>query len=210
MKHAVKTGVAHNLHLVDAYRGEQQATLLDLNEEAAEAAQHAAILPSVGTEEDLTRAEDAAHAIGRHPAMVQDMEVVVPKLILHEKGHDRAYRAKEATRVADGVDREVGDDVRPLVVLAHLVARRREEGEQDLVDGKLAAYGLHQRTALLKLAERRGMKPDIASRRIDPLLKHAKGCLLATPHLAHLRVEARSNADAQLHGIHDEVVHYLL
>ena len=138
------------------------------------------------------------------------MEVVVPKLILHEKGHDRAYRAKEAARVADGVDREVGDDVRPLVVLAHLVARRREEGEQDLVVGKLAAYGLHQRTALLKLAERRGMKPDIASRRIDPLLKHAKGCLLATPHLAHLRVEARSNADAQLHGIHDEVVHYLL
>ena len=56
------------------------------------------------------------------------MEVVVPKLILHEKGHDRAYRAKEAARVADGVDREVGDDVRPLVVLAHLVARRREEG----------------------------------------------------------------------------------
>ena len=29
----------------------------------------------------------------------------------------------------------------PLVVLAHLVARRREEGEQDLVVGKLAAYG---------------------------------------------------------------------
>ena len=70
LEHAVETGVAHNLHLVDAYRREQLATLLVLDKEAAEAAQHAAILPSVGTEEDLTRAEDAAHAIGRHPAMV--------------------------------------------------------------------------------------------------------------------------------------------
>ena len=172
-----------------------------------EAVEHAAILPTIPAEEDLPLAEDAAHAIDGHAPVFQDVQVVVPELVLDEEGHLGPYDAQEAPGIGDGVERQVADDVGSGIVLAHLVARRREERQQDLQFRTATAQLFHQRASLLKLPKRCGMEPYIVCLRVHLLAQHPEGVALATPHLAHLLVELAGDGHAQKVEINDEVIH---
>ena len=84
-------------------------------------------------------------------AVLEDMQIVIPELILDEEGGHRTDGPQETTGVGDGVERQVTDDVGPFVVLAHLIARRREEREQNLVLRMVATELFHQWAPLLEL-----------------------------------------------------------
>ena len=53
--------------------------------------------------------------------MLQNMQVVVPELVLDEESHHRTYGTQETTCVGDGVEWQIGDDISTLVVLTHLI-----------------------------------------------------------------------------------------
>ncbi len=72
----------------------------------------------------------------------------------------------------------------------------------------LLADALHQRSALLKLAERRRMKPYIPGIRIHLLLQYLESLTLATPHLAHLLIEKAGNGNAPKHEINDDIINH--
>ena len=91
LQDAVEAGVARDADVGQPDGGQQLAALLVLHEEVGEALQDAAILTSIPSEEHLSVAEDARHAVGGHAAMLQDVEVVVPELILDEEGHLGPY-----------------------------------------------------------------------------------------------------------------------
>ena len=133
LQHTVEAGVARDVYIGDTDAFQQFAAHLVLHEETGEAFQHTPILPTIPAEEHLARTEDAAHAVGGHTAMFQDMEVVVPELILDEERHAGTHQSQEAARVAGGIKRQIADDVGSLVVLAHLIARWREECQQNLI-----------------------------------------------------------------------------
>ena len=116
---------------------------------------------AVPAEEHLVRTEDTRDTINGNVAVFQDVQVVVPELILDEERHHRMYGTQEATGIGDSVERQVADDVSTLVVLTNLVARRREERQQYLVLRMLTAQLLHQRTALFELTQRGSMEPHV-------------------------------------------------
>ena len=88
-----------------------------------ETVQHPAILATIPFEEHLVWTEDARHRIDRHPTMFQDMQIIIPELILDEESHHRTDGTKEATGVGNRIQRQIADDIRSFVVLAHLIAR---------------------------------------------------------------------------------------
>ena len=119
---AVETGVAHNLSLGDANLSQELAALLILHEELGETFQYTRIGTSVPTEENLIGTENAAHTIGGHAAVLQDVEIVVPEFVLDEKSHHGAHRAQETAGIGHRIDGQIGDNVGSLIVLAHLIA----------------------------------------------------------------------------------------
>ena len=87
-----------------------------------EALQYVSVLAAIPLEENLILAEDATHAVHRDIAVFQNVQVVVPKLILDEEGHFGAYDAQKSTRIGDGVEGKIADDVGTFIVLAYLIA----------------------------------------------------------------------------------------
>ena len=85
--------------------------------------------------------------------MLQDMEVVVPELVFDEESHHGTHGTQEAAGIGDGIEWQIGDDVGTVVVLAHLVARRREERQQSLILRMFTAQLLPDGAPLLELAE---------------------------------------------------------
>ena len=85
--------------------------------------------------------------------MLQNMKVVGPKFIFDKESHDRAHRAQKTTCVANGVYRKINDDVRSRIVLAHFIARGREESKQNLIFGMCLLDSLHDRPSLLEFSE---------------------------------------------------------
>ena len=154
------------------------------------ALQHRGILTAIPLEEHLIRAENARHTIDRHMTVFQNMQVVIPELVLDEEGHHRTNGPEEAAGVGNRVEWQIGDDVSPLVVFPHLITRRREERQQDLVFRMFPPQLLHQRASLLKLAQRGSMEPHILGIRINFLAQDLESLTLSPPHLAHLLVEA--------------------
>ena len=207
LQHAVEAGVAHHLHVGDADVGEQMLTLLVLDKEAGEAFQHVGIVAAIPAEEDLVGAEDARHTVGRYAAVAEYVEIVIPELILDEERHHRSHRAQKAPCVADRVKREIANDVGSLIVFAHLIARRREEGEQDLVLGMLLADALHQRASLLELSKRGGMNPNVFGIGIYLLAEDVEGLVLPPPHLSHLFVEETGDDHSQEVDINSKLIH---
>ena len=139
--------------------------------------------------------------------MLEDMQIVIPELILDEEGHHGPHRAQEAAGIGNRVQRQIAHDVGTLIVLAHLVARRREERQQDFILRVVAPQLLHQRPSLLKLAERGGMKPYVLGAGVNLLAQNRECLTLATPHLAHLLIEKAVNGNAGKIQIYDYVVH---
>ena len=83
-----------------------------------------AVLASIPAEEDLVRAENTADTIHGHIPMLEDMQIVVPELVLDEECHHGSDGSQESACVGNGVQRQVADDVGTFVILAHLIARR--------------------------------------------------------------------------------------
>ena len=128
-----------------------------------EMTEHRAQHTSVGLEECLMFAENARNEISGDLPTVQFLKDVAPELVLHKEGDGRLGDVEESAAFRRRVVRQVADDVGTLVVLAHLVARRTEEGLQDAILRVLLAQSLDEGTTLLELAERSGMEPDVGS-----------------------------------------------
>ena len=159
LEHPIETGVAGHGHIRDTNLGQQFAALLVLHIEMGETTQHPGITAGIPAEENLVGTEDARHAVDGYISAFQDMQIIVPELILDEEGHHRTHQSQETDGIKWRVKRKITDDVGTLIILAHLVTRRREEGEQNLVLRMELAHPLHDGTALFKLAQRGGMEP---------------------------------------------------
>ena len=122
LQHTVEAGIANDGDIIDAYRRQQLATHLVLYEEVGETLQHTTVLPTIPSEEHLTRTEDAADAVNGYTTMAQNMQVVVPELVLDEEGHHRTDGTQETACIGNGVERQVADNISTCIVLAHLIA----------------------------------------------------------------------------------------
>ena len=80
------------------------------------------------------------------------MQVVAPKLIFDENGHGRIRQVQELLHTSRGIKGQVTNHVRPRIVLPHLIAGGREEGQQDLIFRMSGADLLDHGPSLLKLA----------------------------------------------------------
>ena len=122
MQHTVEAGVAHDGDVGDANGIQQFAALLVLHIEVRETAQYVGILTTIPAEEYLAGTEDAADAIDWYATMAQDVQVVVPELVLDEEGHDGSYGSEKASGIGDSVQWQVADEICTFVVLAHFIA----------------------------------------------------------------------------------------
>ena len=202
-KRAVETGVTDDRDVRDADSTQQFLADLVLYEEMGETLQHVTVLTSVPAEEYLSRTEDAADAIDGYTTVFQDMQVVIPELVLDEERHHGTDGSQEATCIGNGVQRQVANDVGSGIVLAHLIARGREERQQDFVLGMILSQLFDQRTALFELSQRGSMEPHVLGVGVDLLLQDADGLPFSTPHFAHLFIKQARNDDAQLVDVND-------
>ena len=207
LQHAVEARVAGNLHIRYAECGEQFTALLVLHEEPGDAVQHAAIAVAIPAEEHLLRAEDAAHAVYGDVVFLHVCHIVPPELILDEERHLRVYYLEEASDVERSVERQVADDVGPLVVLPHFVSRRGEECEESLVFGMALAQTLHYGASLLKLSERCCMEPQVFRIRVCLLPQYVESFSFPSPHLAYLAVPTAGYRHTKKVYIYNDVVH---
>lgn len=122
LQHTVEARVACNGHIADTDAAEQLSALLVLHKEMGETSQHTGIALAIPAKEDLLLTKNARHTVGRHAAVLEDMQVVEPELILDKECHLWPDDAQEAAGIADGVEWQVTTDVGTLVVLTHLVA----------------------------------------------------------------------------------------
>ena len=171
-----------------------------------EALQHMAILQSIPLEEHLFGTEYGRHTIHRHPTMAQDMEVVIPELILYEESLHGPHCPQEPASIRHSIDREITHQVSPIIMLPHLIPRGREECQQYLPVRIHPAIFLHDRSALLKLSQRSSMEPHILRIRINMSLQISHGEILSAPHSPHFGEELRSDINAELEDIEEEVI----
>ena len=140
-------------------------------------------------EEHLLLAENAADEIDRNIASVQFLEHVAPELILHEEHLLWLDDIDELHCLRFLVIRQVADDISTLVVLSHLITRRAEEGEQNLVFRIFLAELLDERTSLFEFAKAGCMKPDDAWIRTElPEFSHLFGKNLGPLVASHLHL----------------------
>ena len=121
---------------------------------------------------------------------------VWPKLRLDGHEDARMDAAQDAAGAPRQVEREVDDAVRVLDdAVRHLVARRRDDGDEDRTLGKFLVELADQGTGGDDLADGRCMNPDAV------LLRHLVECVLGeeAEALAHALDEA-----ALAHGAHEE------
>ena len=208
LEHTIETCIAHHGNVLDTNLGQQFLAHLVLYKEMGEAIQHRSVLTSIPFEEHLIRTEDAGHAIDGHMTMFQDVQIVVPELVLDEECHHRTNGPQETTGIGNGVERQIGDDICAFVVFAYLIARGREEREQDLILWVIATQLFHQRATLFKLSQRGSMEPYILRIRIDFLPQDAEGLALTTPHLTHLLIEAAVDGHSQEIEVYNQVVNH--
>ena len=192
LRHAVEARVSGHQHIVEAERGEQFFRLLVLHEHRVERLERPAPHPPVRAEEHGVAAEDGRDDVGADLAAAQLREEVEPEFVLDEDGDLGVCGVEEPACIARGVDRQVEDVVGPGVVLPDLVARRREERDQDLVFGVRPAELFDDRAALLELSERGDMNPDDAVFGSDRFPHPAKQVLATFDPEPGLRV-ARSH-----------------
>ena len=140
--------------------------------------------------------------------MLQDMQIIVPKLVLDEECHHRMDCTQETAGIRDGIEWQVGNDISTFIVLADLIAGRREESEQDLVFRMLLAQLLHQGPSLLELSQRGCMEPDVLGTGIHFLAQDLECLALASPHFPHLLVEAAIDSNSKKIQIYNQVVYH--
>ena len=140
----------------------QVARLLILHKEVGEALEHGTEHRTIPLEEGLARTEDARHQISRHVTTLQLLQEVAPELVLDNDSAVGMNQIQELAALGGSIVRQIADDICPLIVLAHLVSRRTEEGLHDTVLRIILAQRFDQRTTLFELAQTGSMEPDNA------------------------------------------------
>ena len=157
---AVEARVAGHQHVVESERRQQSFRLLALHEHHVERLQRLPPHAAVGAEEDRIAPKDGRHDVGADLAAAQFAQQVEPVFVFDEDCDFGTGDVEEPAGVARRVERQVEDVVGALVVLADLVARGREEGDEDLVFGTGLTDLFDDGASLLELPERRDMHPD--------------------------------------------------
>ena len=111
-------------------------------------------------EKQLRRTEYRRNTVCGNAFLLEQTQIGRPKLILHKDNLPRTYRLHKPFRIATSSKRKIQNKVGFVVVFAHLIPRRREESQKNLLLGLLSFQALYYRTSLLKLTHRSGMKPD--------------------------------------------------
>lgn len=99
------------------------------------------------------------------------------------------YELQKAMGIENRIKGKIAYDISSFIVLPHLITGRREKCEKYLVLGIFLTETFYQRTPLLKLAQRGGMKPNVLCRRVHLLTEDTEGIMLTFPHLPHLITE---------------------
>ena len=140
-------------------------------------------------EEELRRAEDGGNDEDRDVPLFQSFQVIPPELVLDKDRCDGTCQLEETVHAPRRVEREIANHVRPCVMLAHLVARGREERQQQFVL-RIGCFDLlHHGTALLELAQRGGVKPDVFLALLDSFAQDAFRLPLSGCHQPRFPVE---------------------
>ena len=105
LEHTVEAGVTRYRDIRDANFGQQLAADLVLHKEMGEAVEHTAILAAIPLEEHLVGTEDTADAIDRHVPVLQNVQVVIPELVLDEERHHGTDSPQEAAGIGNRVER---------------------------------------------------------------------------------------------------------
>ncbi len=195
--HAIEAGVARDGDIRQTDASEELARGLVLHKEVIKTAERVAIRSSDGAEEELAGAKNAGHKVGGDASAPKLVERVQPKLVLDKEGEGGADTVEEGADAAWEVEREVAYDIGAGVVTADVVARGREEREDDFVVGVALANGLKQRPPLLKLAERGSVKPDVARTGDYLLTQNVVNAPPPIDHLARLPMKRRSGVDGR-------------
>ena len=148
------------------------------------AAQATCIFLAIPAEEYLVFAEDARHAVDGNLVAVEHVDVVAPEFIFDEKHRLGTRQTHELAGVGRRVEGEVTHHIGHLVVLPHLIARGREESEENFGFGVFAAQAFHEGAPLFKLAERGGMKPIVFAV-ADFLAQDFPSLMMAAHHERH-------------------------
>ena len=195
--HAIEAGVARDGDIRQTDASEELARGLVLHKEVIKTAERVAIRSSDGAEEELAGAENAGHKVGGDASAPKLVERVQPKLVLDKEGEGGADTVEETADAAWEVEREVAYDIGAGVVAADVVARGREEREDDFVVGVALANGLKQGPPLLEFTERSGMKPDVARTGDYLLTQNVVNAPPPVDHLARLPMKRRSGVDGR-------------
>ena len=158
----------------------------------ADAAQTMAVATTVPTEEDLIGAENTGDTIHWDVMMYQYFNIVAPKLVFDKESLLGASGTNEATCIQRRIERKIAHHIGIRVVLAHFIARGREESKQNFLLWVFSFETFHERTALFKLAERCSMEPNV---RIlsNFLFEYFPGVFLASHQSSRFRVEQRED-----------------
>ena len=210
MQYPIETSISRYRDSCYAYFLQQLATGFVLHIEMRKTTQHPRIATGIPSEEYLLRTEDTGHAVNRDISVLQNMQVIIPKLVLDEERHHRTYQTQETESIERRIKRQVANDVSSLVVLTHLVTRRRKEGEQYLILRMQLTKAFHNRTSLFKLAQRGSMKPQVSCIRVYLLSEQAECIALATPHLPDFAVKKTGDDNAQHVEIYGYIVNHIL
>ena len=115
--------------------------------------QYIAISSTVPFKEYLFATEDRRYTIYRNTAFVKLIQIILPKLIFNKERHARICNIQELFHIPRFIKRQIADNIRPPVMLTHLVTGRREKCQQYLIVRILRTNHFYQRAPLFKLSQ---------------------------------------------------------
>ncbi len=202
--HAVETRIVANNHIFHANLLQQTARSLVLHIERGVAAQYLSEKCAIPAEEMLCRAENRRDNIGVDCAAFQFEKKICPKFVFHENDFARLRKVDKMASISWCVEWQIDHQIHLIVILAHLVARWREERKQNFLLGLAAAQAFNHRSRLLKLAQRGGMKPHAAFHVV--LLQCRKSRTTAAMARTHFSVEQGCHSHISLHQANAKIV----
>ena len=153
LQYPVETGISHHCYTENANLRQITFGSLVLYKQMVEIFQDIAIGTAIPFKKHLVAAENRRHTIYRNPALVKLIQIILPKLIFDKERHTRISDIKELPHIPGFIKRQVADNIRSPIMLAHLIARRRKESQQYLISRIFCPNHFYQRTPLLKFSQ---------------------------------------------------------
>ena len=166
----VETGIPHHGRVGYSYFFQKFHRFLILHKKMSKAFQDRPIFSSVPTEEQLLRTEDGRNTIYWYIPTVQFRQVVFPELVFYKESHTRTGQFHKPTGIGRRIQRQVTYHIGPLIILPHLVSRRREESLQNLIVRITFPDFFNQRPALFEFSQGCRVKPDVFRLPVNTLL----------------------------------------